>query len=63
MKETSKTPNRDALIDYIMKLTPAQVDKFIAHMPLVTALPTLRECELEFLEVFTEEAFIAPKNA
>lgn len=32
------TPNRDSLIDYIMKLTPAQCDKLVERLPLLKQL-------------------------
>jgi len=63
MKETSKTPNRDALIDYIKNLTPAQVNKVVKHMPLLKQLPTMSENELVFVETFAAEAFGGQKSA
>ena len=63
MKETSKTPNRDALIDFIKKLTPEQADKLVAHMSLFKQLPTMSENELVFVETFAAEAFGGQKSA
>ena len=36
MKETkTATPNVDALIDYIKRLTPAQCEKLVKQLPLL----------------------------
>ena len=32
------TPNKDALIDYIQRLTPAQCDKLVKQLPLLKEL-------------------------
>ena len=53
MKNTkTATPNADALIDYIMKLTPAQCDKLVERLPLLKQLAGMTENELVFAETF-----------
>lgn len=63
MKETSKTPNRDALIKFIKMLTPAEVERICNHKRFLEMVGRMTESEVVFLETFAEKAFIAPKSA
>lgn len=46
------TRNRDSLIDYIMRLTPAQCDKLIKRLPLLEQVANMSENEQIFAERF-----------
>lgn len=65
MKETTKTatPAKDALIDFIKKLTPEQADKLVKRMPLLELLPTLTPNELIYTEEFSLRVFGGQKSA
>jgi len=49
------TPNKDALIDYIQRLTPAQCDKLVERMPLLKQLAGMTANELIFAETFLDK--------
>ena len=63
MKETSNTPNRDALIKFIKMLTPAEVEKICNHKRFLELVGKLKESEVIFLETLADKLFIAQKNA
>ena len=63
MKETSKTPNRDALIDFIKKLSPAEVEKLCNHKRLLEVVGRSSESEVVFLETLAERLLVAQKSA
>jgi hypothetical protein len=63
MKETSKTPNRDALIDFIKKLTPAEIEKICKHKRLLEVVGRSSENEVVFLETLAEKLLAAQKSA
>lgn len=50
MKETTK--NRDALIDFIKNLTPAQADKLVERFALLKQLSGMTSNELLYAETF-----------
>lgn len=49
------TPASEALIDYIMHLTPAQCAKLVERLPLLEQLAGMTEKELIFSEVFLKK--------
>lgn len=49
------TPNRDALIDYIQRLTPAQCEKLVERLPLLKQLAGMTANELIFAETFLDK--------
>ena len=53
-KQTA-TPASEALIDYIMKMTPAQCVKLVERFPLLEQLTDMTEKELIFAEVFLKK--------
>lgn len=63
MKETSKTPNRDALIDFIKMLTQAEVERICNHKRLLEIVGRSSENEVIFLETLAEKLFFEKKSA
>lgn len=49
------TPNKDALIDYIQRLTPAQCEKALELLPLLKQLAGMTPNELIFAETFLDK--------
>ena len=53
MKNTqTTTPASEALIDYILKLTPAQCAKLVERLPLREQVASMTDNEQIFAEVF-----------
>lgn len=56
MKTTQNaTQPKETLINYILNLTPAQVDKLIERLPLLKQLAGMSKNELIFSETFLEK--------
>ena len=47
--------NKDTLIDYIQRLTPAQCDKLVERLPLLKHLAGMTPNELIFAETFLDK--------
>lgn len=53
----NETPARDALMTFILNMTPEQVDKLIRKRKLLELLPTMTDKQLLFTESFLERLF------
>lgn len=55
MNAQTATPNKDALLSYILNLTPAQVDKLVERLDLLKQLAGMTRNELIFAETFLDK--------
>ena len=63
MKEASKTPNRDALIDFIKKLTPAEIERICNHKRFLEMVGRMTENDVIFLETLSKRILMQQKSA